>query len=260
MSKDKNSNDTQAEKDQSDVTTGSTPDSASSQGDDKLNEGGKGPAFIKKLSTSVPPKPPESGDIIYLSANEISLNDQIHTIRTVLVPNNEIDPDKHNGPWIMRCIGRDPETKKLRVVRIPAREREIDPMEVMQYLGSVVQDRQSVHTATIVYPGKTRNGFVFDHFYYHNGRKEPRCCWIPNPVHRAALVYEKAVDKRTREAFARIKRIKGPMGTDSGEPMYKIFGAKEADYRDLKRIFERHFLKRGPEDLADDIGLRKLLG
>lgn len=256
MSKDKNSN---PDEKAAGVTTGSSPDSAERQGVSENTGVNQAPAFIEKLSKSDPPKPPESGDIVYLSAAEVSAMDQIHTIRTILVPDPDADYNKHTGPWIERCLGRDPETKKLKVARIPAKERKVDPTEVVQYLGSVVQDRQSVHTATIVHPGKTRHGYSFDHFYYFKNRKEPRCCWIPNPIHRAGLVFEKAVDKRTREAFAKIKRIRTHTGMDTDEPMYRIFGAESTDYRDLKRLFERHFLKRGPEDLADDIGLKRLL-
>lgn len=42
--------------------------------------------------------------------------------------------------------------------------------------------------------------------------------------------------------------------------MYRVVGQKETYYRDLKRLYERHFIKRGDEELAEDIGLKNLAG
>lgn len=237
------------------------PGSAEEQGVDTDNEaGGEAPAIISERSKSEPDKPPESDDIIYLTKEEVSIEEQIHTLDTVFIEDTEASSRTHMGPWIERCTGRDPDSKKLIVYTIPAKAMKIPPKQVLQYLGSVVMDRQAVHTATIVYPGRQRNGYVFDRFYYLNGKKEPRCCWIPNRIHMAGLLFEKVVDKKSRKAFPRIRRIRGHLGADTGEPMYKVLGAKETDYRDFKRLYERHFLKRGEEDLADDIGLKRLIG
>jgi len=73
-------------------------------------------------------------------------------------------------------------------------------------------------------------------------------------------MYEKMVSRKTRKPFARITQIKAALGQGTGQPMYKVLGVQEAYYRDLKRLFERHFLRRGDEALADDVGLRILLG
>lgn len=233
------------------------PESPSKEGIEKENQ--EPPAVITERTRSDPPRAPESSDIIYLSREEVYVEKQIHTLDVVLLEDPDAGPN-HTGPFIERCIGRDAETKKLRVVRIPAKTRRIPPIEVVQYLGSVVQDRQAVHTASVVYPGKRRNGFTFDRFYVFNGNKVSRCCWIPNKIYQAGLLYEKMIDRKSRKAFARIRQIKGPAGKGTGEPMYRVLGAKETDYRDLKRLFERYFLRRGDEALADDIGLRILIG
>jgi hypothetical protein len=49
------------------------------------------------------------------------------------------------------------------------------------------------------------------------------------------------------------------MGQLLDDPMYKVIGASEGDYRDLKRLFERHFLYKPQDDLSDDIGLKALI-
>ena len=216
------------------------------------------PAIIKERMTSRPPVVPESGDVEYLSMDERVIMDQVHTLTTVRIE----EPDagaEHPGPWIDRCIGRNPETGKMRVVRVPAREVKIKPTQVLQYLGSVVEDRQSVHTATTVVE-KRRWGYVFDRFFYHNGKKLARCCYVPDLIHQASILYEKAVDKKTHKAYALIRRLRAPNGQRTDNPAYKLIGGQEADYRDLKRIYERNFLDRGNEALATDIGLGILIG
>jgi hypothetical protein len=72
-------------------------------------------------------------------------------------------------------------------------------------------------------------------------------------------MYEKFVDKRSRKPIARIRRIRAAMGQLLDDPMYKVIGASEGDYRDLKRLFERHFLYKPQDDLSDDIGLKALI-
>lgn len=224
-------------------------------------EESKAPAIVKELSKSEIPKPPESQDVIYLSELEISLERRINTLDFMLVPDPDAPIETHQGPWIERCLGRDPESRKMRVVKIRAKRVEVEPWMVMQYLGSVVSDHQSVHTNSLVFKG-TRHGYVFDRFYVdpRNGKRYERCCLLTDRVHQSGLMYEKAVDKRTRKAYARIRRIRGAMGQPLDDPMYRIIGYKEADYRDLKRLYERHLLSGPNEALAEDIGLKMLIG
>lgn len=213
----------------------------------------KAPAVIEKRLKSDPEPPKESDDIEYLSVQEITVGEEINTLRTRLIE----DPDagaNHAGPWTERCIGRNPETGKLQVVRIPAKEIEILPHQVVHYRGSVVMDLNATHSGNVVV-GHTRYGYVFDRFYRYGKRKYERCCLVENRVHQAGLIYEKDVNEKTRKAFARIKRI-----PKSSEPMYEVIGAKETDYRDLKRLFERYFLKKHDRVEDDDPALDQLLG
>jgi len=225
----------------------------------KFEDENKAPAFIKELSKSEMPKPPESQDVIYLSEQEVALGTRVNTLTEMLVHDPDL-PDSHAGPWIERCVGRDPETKKLKVVRMKARWVQIEPWMVIAYLGNVVQDHMSVHTANVSYK-KQRHGYVFDRFYVdpRNGKRYDRCCLVLDKIHQASLMYEKLVSKRTRKRFSAIKQIRGPLGKATGNPMYKVIGANETDYRDLKRIFDRHFLFGPNEELADDIGLKLLI-
>jgi len=215
-------------------------------------------SLLHEQMRSEPPPPPESQDIEYLSYEEIRLDDRINTYTTMRVEDPEAGKN-HAGPWIERCVGRSPETKKLQVVRIPAKEIPIEPLMVMKYLGNVVQDHLAVHTGMVVHR-KKHHGYSFDHFFIHNGKRLDRCCLVLDRIHQAALLYEKVVSKKTRKPFAVIRQIRGTHGQRTGNPAYDVIGAKEADYRDLKRLFERHFLRRGDEELADDIGLKALLG
>lgn len=225
----------------------------------KKDEDNKAPAFIKELSKSERPKPPESEDIIYLTEQEVSLGTRVNTLDKMLVHDPDL-PDSHTGPWIERCLGRDPETKKLKVVRLKAKWVDVEPWMVMTYLGNVVQDHMSVHTADVFYK-KQRHGYVFDRFYIdpRNSKRYERCALILDRIHQAGLVYEKLVSKKNRRRFSAIRTIRGPLGKSTGNPMYKVIGAGESDYRDLKRLFDRHFLYTPNEDLADDIGLKLLI-
>jgi len=174
------------------------------------------------------------------------------------VEDPEANYDTHPGPWIERCMGRNPETHKLQVYKIPAKEVKIMPDQVMQYLGSVVQDMLSVYTGNVVVKGR-RWGYCFSRFYYINGKRQTRCCLVLDRIHQAGLMYENIVTK-DRKTIARIRQIRGHLGQPTGEPMYKVLGAGESYYRDLKRLYERHFLRRGDESLADDVGLKVLIG
>lgn len=216
-------------------------------------------AIVKELSKSEPPKPPESQDVIYLSDMEVSLDKQINTLDYMLVEDPEL-PTGWGGPFIERCVGRDLETGKFKVVRVRARRVPIEPTMVMQYLGSVIRDHQSVHSNSVVV-SRRRWGYVFDRFYIdpRSKKRHERCCLVTDRVHQAAMMYEKIVDKRSRKPLARIRRIPGAMGQSTDNPMYKVVGYSEGDYRDLKRLYERHFLNKPGDELADDIGLKLLV-
>lgn len=205
-------------------------------------------------------KPPESQDVIYLSNLEVALDKQINTLDFMNVEDPNL-PSDWAGPFILRCVGRDPETKKMRVIKVRAKEVPIEPWMVMQYLGNVIQDHQSVHTNSVVV-SRRRWGYVFDRFYIDPKTKKrcDRCCMVMDRVHQAALMYEKFIDKRSRKPLARIRRIKGAMGQPTDNPMYKVIGAGETDYRDLKRLYERNFLNKPQDELADDVGLKLLVG
>jgi hypothetical protein len=220
----------------------------------------KAPEFIKNLSKSEPQKPPESQDIKYLSELEISVDRRINTLEFMLVEDPDL-PNDWTGPFIERCVGRDKEDGRLQVVRIRARAVPIEPLMVMQYLGSVIRDKQAVHTTSVLLKSR-RYGYCFDRFYIdpRNQKRFERCALVTDRIHQSGMMYEKIVDKRTRKALARIRRQRGPMNQPVDDPMYRVIGASEGDYRDLKRLFERHFLKRGDEDLADDVGLSLLVG
>lgn len=219
---------------------------------------GEAPNIIKERAKSDPPPPPESGDIEYFTRFEESVGNRINTLDTRLIA----DPDAtetHTGPWIEFCHGRDPETRKMLVEKIPAKEIKIMPEQVLRYRGSVVADHNAVHTGNILM-GHERIGYVFDRFFIHNGQRYDRCALVENKIHQAGLVYEKWVPKeKTRGfkpgvAYARLRRL----AKSENLPMYEVFGYKETDYRDLKRLFERHFLKRGDVIQDEDPALREL--
>lgn len=218
----------------------------------------KAPAIIKELDSSTPPKPPESQDVIWLSENEELVGQQINT-RDFIVVHDPTLPDSHAGPWVEVCVGRDPHTHQLIMRRLKGRAVKILPEQMMRYRGFVVQDHQSVHTGNVKYQ-RRRWGYVFDTFFFHNGKRYERCCLVLDRIHQAGLMYEKMVGKQSQRAFSRIRQIKGVGGQATGEPMYEVIGQKEGYYRDLKRLYDRHFLKSRVEELADDIGLKNLIG
>lgn len=214
------------------------------------------PAIISERAKSERPKPPESQDVEYLSYREISLGKRVSTLDMINIEDPAADYETHPGPWIERCKGVNPETHKMQVYRIPAKQIKVLPEQVMQYLGSVIKDHQAVHTVTLSIRHR-RTGYCFDHFFIHNGKRLARCCYVPDRNHQAGLMYEKRIDRQTRKPFAIIRRIKG----SKDEPAYQVVGLKsEPDYRELKRLYERHFMRTGDEILADDIGLKYLIG
>jgi len=213
----------------------------------------KAPAFISQQAASVPPPAPESMDIVYLTQAEYSMGTEFNTLRTRLIQDPMVHSESHTGPWVEVCVGRDPETRKMRVVRLPAKLVPILPEQVIHYRGSVIMDKQAVRKEDVVIGGK-RHGYIFDRFYEYNGKKYARCCLVDDRVHQAGLIYQKVINPKTRRAEARLKRIPG--GGD--DPAYQVIGAKEQDYRDLKRLYERYFLGSNDRGM-DDPALGKLI-
>jgi hypothetical protein len=109
----------------------------------------------------------------------------------------------------------------------------------------VVMDRNSNHSDSVVI-GSERRGHVFDRTYTYNGKLYHRCAYIPNRVERAGILFKKMINRQTRRPVAVLKKFVG-----TNDPMYQIIGGQEADYRDLRRIFERSFIKRN-KGIEDD--------
>lgn len=218
------------------------------------------PAIISELSKSDPPKPEESNDIEFVGYNDYIIGKQVSRLDELLVGDPDL-PSDWGGPFIEKCTGRNQISGKLMVERWPAKAVKIQPEQVMSYRGSVISDHLSTHSNAVKLSRK-RHGYIFDRTYLDPRSKKEytRCCLVLDRVHQAGLMYEKAVDKRAKKAYARIRRQRGYMGQILDEPMYEVIGAKSTDYRDLKRLFERHFLTTPQEALADDIGLKILTG
>ncbi len=140
---------------------------------------------------------------------------------------------------------RDPEPPH-RMIEVELRftEIEVPHEDVLYYTHGVIMDRLATHSDSVMI-GNQRKGFVFDRTYTYNGRLYHRCAWIPNRVERAGILYKKMISRTSRRPVAVLKKIGG-----TNDPMYQIIGGKEADYRDLRTIFERHFIRRnkGQED------------
>ena len=217
----------------------------------------KAPATIKEQTKSEPLPPPESGDIQYFDRQERIIGDRINTLDTRLLIDHDAG-ENHPGPWVEFCHGRDAETRKLMVERVPAKEEKILPYQVMHYRGSVVMDHNAVHSSNVLI-GKERRMYVFDRFFFLNGKRFDRCALVEDRKHQAGLMYEKWVPKNTAQgfsagkAYARVRRI-----PKTESPMYEVLGFKETDYRDLKRLFERYFLNRGDVIQDSDPALKEL--
>ena len=168
-----------------------------------------------------------------------------------------------SGPIIeKRPTMRDPETHKQIYMELRFRQYKIPNHEVLFYTGSVITDYNASHQETIEIGGK-RLGFAFDRTYLYRGRLYTRCVWapdepeylgldhnIPEKVAAAGLLFCKMIDRRSRQPIAVLKRQ-----LDGRTPMYQIVGGKEMEprYRDLKRVFENFFIKRGgPIDSRDE--------
>jgi len=161
--------------------------------------------------------------------------EKLASINTALVPdeNGKIDVDIP--------IGMDQNSKKMMYTKIPHSKIDVPPDEIVAFMGSVIMDRHNSHSETINYDGQ-RHLVVFDRSYTHGQRVFNRVAWIPNKAIRSAVVFEKKIDRQTKRPIAVLRKL----GQDqSAPPMFQIVGGEEADYRDLKRIFERVFIKKG---------------
>jgi hypothetical protein len=211
----------------------------------------RAPAFIRQQDDSEwSGRLPEAPDILYVKRGLIEPSIDYFMVE-----------DPMGEETIEIALGLDPETRKQRVARVPARREKVLPEFVLQYLGSVVADAISKNTpavhATSVMVGRRRYGYVFDRTFIHNGKRLDRCCFIIDRVHQAGLLFESFVHRQTHKTMSRIRRQPGTQ-----EPMYRVVGLKnqEQSLRDLRRLYERHFMfrrQRYTED--DDPALAKLL-
>lgn len=165
--------------------------------------------------------------------------DMMASVNSVMVRDPE-GPIKVKEPTF-----RDPEPPhKMQYHEVRYKEIQVPHEDVIFYTHSVVMDRNNSHSATVLL-GNNRLVHIFDRTYTWNGRIYHRCAWIPNRVERAGILYCKMIHRITRRPIAVLRSFKG-----TSEPMYRIVGGQEADYRDLKRIYERAFISRkhGEED------------
>ena len=168
------------------------------------------------------------------------LADEIASVNRVAIR----DPDgKIRQMWPSH---RDPEPPhKMITVEMRFTEVEVPHEEVVFFTRGVIMDRNSVHSDSVVI-GAERRGHVFDRTYTYNGKLYHRCAYIPNRVERAGILYKKMIDRQTRRPVAVLKKFTG-----TNDPMYQIIGGQEAEYRDLRRIFERNYIKRS-KGVQDD--------
>ena len=139
---------------------------------------------------------------------------------------------------------RDPEPPhKMIDVEYAMSKIEVPHEDVLFYTRGVIMDRNATHSDSVMI-GNERRGFVFDRTYTFNDKLYHRCAYIPNRVERAGILFKKMI--RNRRPVAVLKKLPGT----TNEPAYQIIGGQEADYRDLRRIFERSFIRRnrGMED------------
>lgn len=168
------------------------------------------------------------------------IKDGLNSINKALIPDE-------NGDVEMKFpVMRDPETKQMMYATQNFRWVSVPPEEVLYYTQSTIIDLHSDHTATVIAEGK-RHPVVFDRTYTYKGKVYQRCAWVPSPVVRAGVMYEKKIDRVSRRPVAVIKKIQG-----SNTPAYQIVSNVETDYRDLKRIYERAYIKRGVSSQIQD--------
>jgi hypothetical protein len=216
---------------------------------------GEAPKVVRELSRSTPPPPQESPDVEWVKYEETIIGKRINTLDTILV---EIDdpPVNHAGPFSIRQLGRNPDTGKIKMAQVPAKEVKVRPEQVMRYNGSVVKDNNAVHSNTVSLGGR-RELYSFDRMYEWQGKTYTRCCLVLDRVHMAGLLFDSYVDKRTRMTRSKIRCLEG---TD--KPMYIVIGMKnkEQDIRDLRRLYERYFMRKKDAMVSEesDPALKKL--
>ena len=208
------------------------------------------PATIDKRFSSEQPRPPESNDVQYLSWAEKVAGGQFNTLDVVVVPDHDANPESHSGPWIDFCSGYNQKTHNHIVQKLPGKFVKVSPEFVVRYRGNVVQDHLSVHTS-VVRHRKIATGYCFDRFFEDGKRRLDRCCLVMDRVHQAGLIYEKFVPKGSTVAMVRMK----PLKDTPNKPMYVIVKADEGTYRDLKRLFTRHFMRQNDGIMDNDLAL-----
>lgn len=176
------------------------------------------------------------------------IKDGVNSVNKVLIPDESGDVE------MKFPVMRDPEAKQMIYETRRYRWVDVPNDEVLYYTQSTIIDFHSDHTASIVV-GNRRTAVVFDRSYAYNGRIYQRCAWIPDKIIRAGVLFEKKIDRITRLPKAVLKKIPG-----TSTEAYQIVGKAEQDYRDLKRIFERVFIKKGvPANVEEDKALLQFM-
>jgi hypothetical protein len=163
------------------------------------------------------------------------------------------DPDGEYGakenPMEFPVI-RDPETRKMTYQTRYHKKVEVPPHQIVYFTGKEIKDWHNCHSDSVE-SDRIRYGFVFDRTYTYRRKVYVQCCWVPDEKLRAGLIFEKKIHSQTRKPLAVLKKLKGAPNS----PAYQIVGAKETDYRDLRRIYDRYFLK--PLAIAEDEDLSR---
>jgi hypothetical protein len=127
-------------------------------------------------------------------------------------------------------------------IEIPHKQIQVPADEVVYYTGGVVSDWHSQNAEAVWIKNKA-HAVVFDRTYDYQGKKYFRCAWIPNKEVRAGIIFEKKIHNQSRRPIAVMKKLK-----DEKTPRYQIVERGEGNYRDLKRIFERVFIRSSHMD------------
>jgi len=175
------------------------------------------------------------------------------SINVVLV----VDPE---GP-IKKAIPtmRDPETHKMTYADVRYRPERVPPTQVLRFNGTPVRDFNSEHSATVDVQGK-RTIVVFDRTYDYAGNHFDRCALVMDRIVLSGLLFEKKIDPRSHRPIAVRRRLDANPNSADRTMKYDCIGAKEAELRDLKRIYERIFISQGgPINTRDDDELNKFM-
>jgi hypothetical protein len=153
--------------------------------------------------------------------------------------NEALIPDAMGEVIVKRPSMRDPETHQMVYVDVPHKKIDVPAHEVVYYTGGVVSDFHA-QCAEGVFIKSKAHSVVFDRTYDYQGKTYYRCAWIPNKEVRAGIVFEKKINPKTKQPIAVMKKLH-----DDRTPRYQIVERGEGNYRDLKRIFERVFIRSG---------------